>query len=419
VKSSLRADDLGHPIGGASISPLVVIFLAIVLDAVGIGLIFPILPSLLRDVTHIDNVAPYIGFMVALYAVMQFVFAPVLGVLSDRLGRRPVFLISLAGAAVNYLFLAFAPSLWMLLLGRAVAGLTSANVSVATAYITDISTEAKRARRFGLLNAMFGIGFIIGPVLGGALGDHWLRLPFIAAAVLNAGNLLLAFFLLPESRAPTGQKIDLAALNPLVPLRWVFSVKSLLPITFTFFIFSASGEAYGICWALWGSDTFRWNGFWIGLSLGAFGVCQAVAQAFLPWPAVKLLGERATILLGISSACIALTIMAFATKGWMIFAIMPLFALGGIGAPALQSLATREVEDGQQGQFQGVLASAVSLASIVCPLVFSSVYFLVRDQWPGAIWLSVVLVYAIALPLVLRLRLDGASTAAAVQSASP
>lgn len=157
--------------------PLIVIFVAIVLDAIGIGLIFPILPALLRDVTHADNVAAYIGIMTALYAAMQFVFAPVLGSLSDRLGRRPVFLISLAGAAVNYLFLAIAPSLWMLLLGRAIAGLTSANLSVATAYITNISAEHKRARRFGLFNAMFGIGFIIGPVLGGVLGDHWLRLP--------------------------------------------------------------------------------------------------------------------------------------------------------------------------------------------------------------------------------------------------
>ncbi|MCX8567599.1 TCR/Tet family MFS transporter [Aminobacter sp. MET-1] len=384
--------------------PLIVIYVAIVLDAVGIGLIFPILPALLRDVTHADNVAVYIGVMTALYAAMQFVFAPVLGSLSDRLGRRPVLLISLAGAAVNYLFLAFAPSLWMLLLGRAVAGLTSANISVATAYITDISPKEQRARRFGLFNAMFGVGFIIGPVLGGVLGDHWLRLPFIAAAALNACNLLLAFFILPESRTPSREKIDLAALNPLKPLRWVFSVKSLLPVIFVFFVFSATGEAYGTSWALWGSDTFNWNGLWIGLSLGAFGVCQALAQAFLPGPAVKLLGERATILIGIACACTALVVMAFATDGWMIFAIMPVFALGGIGVPALQSLATRQVDESQQGQFQGVLASALSLASIAAPLAFSSIYLAVRTQWPGAIWLSVVAVYALSVPFILGLR---------------
>jgi DHA1 family tetracycline resistance protein-like MFS transporter len=374
--------------------PLIVIFTAIVLDAVGIGLIFPILPSLLREVTHAENVAPYIGIMTALYAVMQFIFAPVLGSLSDRLGRRPVLLISLAGAAVNYLFLAFAPNLGLLLLGRAIAGLTSANVSVASAYVTDISPEDKRARRFGLLSAMFGIGFIIGPVLGGLLGDYWVRLPFIAAAALNGCNLLLAFLVLPESRTPTREKIDLAALNPLRPLRWVFSMKSLLPIILIFFMFSATGEVYGTCWALWGSDTFRWNGLWIGLSLGTFGVCQTLAQAFLPGPAVKLLG----------AVSVALVVMAFATQSWMIFAIMPVFALGGIGVPALQSLATRQVDASQQGQFQGVLASTVSLASIAAPLAFSSFYFAVREQWPGAIWLSVIVLYAIGALLVLGLQ---------------
>lgn len=386
--------------------PLFIIFVTIVLDAVGIGLIFPILPALLRDVTRADNVASYIGILTALYALMQFVCAPVLGSLSDRLGRRPVLLVSLAGAAVNYVFLASASSLWMLLLGRAIAGLTSANLSVATAYLTDISPEDKRARRFGLFNAMFGLGFIVGPVLGGALGDYGVRLPFIAAAVLNGCNLLLAFFMLPESRTPSREKIDLASLNPLRPLRWVLSAKTLLPITAIFFMFSATGEVYGTCWALWGSDAFHWNGLWIGLSLGAFGVCQTLAQAFLPGPAVRLLGERATILTGVAGACVALVVMAFATQGWMIFAIMPVFALGGIGAPALQSLATRQVDDSQQGQFQGVLASAVSLASIICPLAFSSFYFLVREQWPGAIWLSTVVVYAIMVPLVLGLRFE-------------
>jgi len=380
--------------------PLLVIFAAICLDAVGIGLIFPILPRLLEDVTHTQSIAPYIGVMTALYAVMQFIFAPVLGALSDNLGRRPVLLISLAGAALNYVVMAFAPQLWMLVLGRAIAGLTSANVSVATAYITDISSEDTRAHRFGLFNAMFGIGFIIGPVLGGLLGDYWLRLPFIAAAVLNACNLLVALFILPESRTADRHKIDPAALNPLRPLRWVFSMKGLLPIVLVFFILSATGEVYGTCWALWGFDTFHWNGFWIGLSLGAFGVCQTLVQAFLPGPATKLLGERWAVLVGIACACLALVALAFANQGWIVFAIMPIFALTGIGTPALQSLATRQVDPARQGQFQGVLASAVSLASIVAPLAFSSFYIVVQKEWPGAIWLSVVIIYAIAVPLV-------------------
>ncbi|HTN62079.1 MAG TPA: MFS transporter, partial [Devosia sp.] len=219
----------------------------------------------------------------------------------------------------------------------------------------------------------------------------------------------LAFFVLPETRTPTKEKIDLASLNPLRPLRWVVSVKSVLPIVFIFFIFSATGEAYGTAWALWGSDAFHWHGLWIGLSLGTFGVCQTLAQAFLPGPAVKLLGERAAILTGVACACIALTVMAFANQGWMVFAIMPVFAVAGIGVPALQSLATRQVDENQQGQFQGVLASALSLASIVAPLGFSTFYIVVRAQWPGAIWLAVVLVYAISVPLVLGLRFTPAA----------
>ncbi|MBB3409838.1 DHA1 family tetracycline resistance protein-like MFS transporter [Rhizobium sp. BK316] len=380
--------------------PLIVIFTAICLDAVGIGLIFPILPHLLQEVTQTEDIAVYVGIMTALYAAMQFVFAPVLGALSDGIGRRPVLLISLAGAAVNYVIMAFAPSLSLLFIGRAIAGLTSANMSVASAYITDISPADQRARRFGLTNAMFGAGFIIGPVLGGLLGDYWLRLPFIAAAVLNACNLLLALFVLPESRTPSRQRIDLAELNPLRPLKWIVSMKGLLPIVSVYFVFSAAGESYGTCWALWGFDTFGWNGFWIGLSLGAFGICQTVCQALLPGPATRLLGERWSVISGIACASIALLVMAFADQGWMIFAIMPVFTLVGIGNPAFQALATRQVEPDRQGELQGVLASTVSLASIIAPLGFSSLYFVTRENWPGGIWLSVIALYAIAMPLV-------------------
>lgn len=392
--------------------PLFVIYAAVVLNAIGIGLIFPILPSLLRDVTGVSDVAPYVGILAALYALMQFVFAPVLGALSDRIGRRPVLLISLGGAAVDYLFLAFAPHLWMLFAGRAVAGLTGANTSVAAAYITDISADELRARRFGLLNAMFGAGFIVGPILGGALGDYWLRLPFLAAAALNGLNLLLAYFMLPESRKASGEGIEWAALNPLRPLRWALSMKSVLPIIFIFFVFAATGESYGVAWALWGYDSFGWNGLWVGLSLGTYGLCQTLVQAFLPGPAVQWLGERAAILTGVACACLALIVMAFATQTWMVFAVMPIFALGGIGVPALQAMATRQIDESRQGQFQGVIASAISLASIIAPLTFSSLYFMAQKQWPGAIWLSVVAVYAIGAVLVARLRFKSGACAA-------
>jgi DHA1 family tetracycline resistance protein-like MFS transporter len=379
---------------------LFAIYLCVALDAMGIGLVFPILPALVQDVTHAAQVAPVIGVMAALYAAMQLVCAPVLGALSDRLGRRPVLLLSLAGACASYLLLACAGSLPLLLLGRAVAGLTGASMSVATAYLTDVTPEDQRAQRFGLFNAMFGAGLIAGPVLGGLLGDHGVRLPFVAAAVLNGANFVLAWVSLPGSRQGGGGRIDLAALNPLRPLAWVFSQRQLLPLVFTFFMLAATGEAYGVCWALWGGDAFHWNGTWVGLSLGAFGLCQMLVQVFAPGPASRWLGERGAVLTGIACAGLALVAMAFIRQGWVVFAVMPLFALGSIGTPALQALASRQVDAGLQGQFQGVLASAISLASIIAPLGFSAFYGAVRADWPGAIWLVVAVVYAAAVPLV-------------------
>jgi len=384
---------------------LIVIFSTVLLDAVGIGLIFPILPRLLEDVTHATDIAPYVGVMLALYAAMQFIFSPIIGVMSDRFGRRPVLLLSLAGAAVDYVLMAFAPQLWMLVIGRAIAGLTSANMATATAYITDITPENQRAQRFGLFHAMFGVGFIIGPVLGGFLGDIWVRAPFIVAAGLNGLNFLLALLVLPESRlADRSVKFELSNLNPLKPLGWAFSLKGLLPLIAVFFVFNLTGQVYGTCWALWGQDTFQWNGLMVGLSLGVFGLFHAIAQIFAPGWAVKTFGERNTMLIGMSCEIAALLVIAIFVQWWVVFAIMPLFALGGIGVPALQSLATQQVDADRQGQLQGVLASTMSLASVVGPLLFSAIYFGIQGIWPGLIWIAGIAVYLTAIPLIFRIR---------------
>jgi DHA1 family tetracycline resistance protein-like MFS transporter len=384
---------------------LVVILAAVTIDAIGIGLIFPILPALLRDVAHTAEVAPLFGLMLALYSAMQFLFSPVLGVLSDRYGRRPVLLISLAGAAIDYLIMAFAPDLWMLVLGRAIAGITSANMAVATAYITDISAEEERAKRFGYFHAMFGIGFIIGPILGGVLGEAWIRAPFIAAAVLNGLNLALAYFVLPESRkGDSGTRFDIANLNPFKPLGWALTFKPLLPLMAIFVIMNFVGTMYGTVWALFGEDMFQWGGLMIGLSLGAFGFFHAGAQAFLTGPAAARLGEKGAFLTGMAFELTALVILGFATQGWIVFALGPLFALGGIGMPALQSLTTRQVDADNQGKLQGVLASLVSLAAVFGPLFFSTVYFAIKPQWPGAVWVVGAAVYLLALPLFFGVR---------------
>ncbi len=385
--------------------PLIVILAAVTLDAVGIGLIFPILPKLLEEVTHVTNIAPYVGIMFALYAAIQFIFSPVLGMLSDRFGRRPVLLISLAGAAIDYLFMALAPELWMLIIGRAIAGFTAANMAVATAYITDITPEEQRAQRFGLFHAMFGIGFIIGPILGGLLGDVWIRAPFIAAAVLNGLNFALALFVLPESRpGDRGAKFDFMSLNPLVPLFWAFTLKGLVPLILVFFILNFVGNMYGTVWALYGYDAFEWNSFMVGLSLAGYGVFHAAVQALLPGPATKLFGEKNALLIGLACESAGLILVGIATQGWVVFAVLPLFALGGIGIPALQSLTTQKVGEDKQGQLQGVMASIVSLASIFGPLYFAGIYFGIKDLWPGLIWIVGVGTYLIAIPLILNLR---------------
>ncbi|QYO78436.1 Tet(A)/Tet(B)/Tet(C) family tetracycline efflux MFS transporter [Devosia salina] len=384
---------------------LVVILAAVTLDAVGIGLIFPILPALLREVGHTADIATILGVMLALYSACQFLFSPILGVLSDRFGRRPVLLVSLAGAAVDYLVMAFAPELWLLVIGRAIAGVTSANMAVATAYITDISSEDERAGRFGLFHAMFGIGFIVGPVLGGVLGDVWVRSPFLVAAALNAVNFALALFVLPESRkGQSDAHFTWDTLNPFRPLAWAFTFKTLIPLMGIYLIMSLVGNVYGTTWAIFGEDVFGWNGMMIGLSLGAFGLLHAIAQAFLTGPAVARLGERWALLLGMACEISAMLVMAWAGQGWLVFVIMPIFALGGIGMPALQSLMTRQVDSGRQGQLQGVLASLVSLASVFGPLLFSFAYFGLRPTWPGAIWLVAIGIYLCALPLMVGIR---------------
>lgn len=384
---------------------LVVILAAVMLDAIGIGLIFPILPALLREVGHADDVSLLLGVMLALYSACQFLFSPVLGVLSDRFGRRPVLLVSLAGAAIDYVIMALAPHLWLLVLGRAIAGITSANMAVATAYITDITTEEERAQRFGLFHAMFGVGFIIGPVIGGILGDWWLRSPFLAAAVLNGLNFALALFVLPESRkGKPDARFTWETLNPFKPLAWALNFRALVPLMAIFLILNFVGTVYGTAWAQFSEDRFAFNGTMIGLSLGAFGICHALAQAFLTGPAVKRLGERWALIVGMAFETGAMLTLAFAGHGWLLFAMAPLFALGGIGMPALQSLTTQQVDADRQGQLQGVLASIVSIASVFGPLLFSTIYAAVRADWPGMIWIVAIFIYLLALPLMVGIR---------------
>jgi len=383
---------------------LATIFSTVVLSAIGIGLTMPIIPQLMRDVGHTSELGWRFGAFTGLYALMQFIFSPILGVLSDRYGRRPILLLSLAGAVVDYLFMAIAPSLSLLFVGRAIAGITGASMAVTSAYIADVTPEDQRSRRYGQLGACFGIGFIIGPVIGGLLGAYWVRAPFLAAAAMNALNLLLTLWLVKEShtRQDNTAPAERISFNPLSNLRWAASFKALLPLIGAYVVLVLVGEIGGTIWVLYGEDKFAWDAWTIGLSLAGFGAFHAVAQAFLAGPIAERWGERAALLIGMVSDGTAYVVLALASHGWIAFALMPLFCLGGIGAPALQSLVSGSVGPDQQGKLQGVLASSASLASVIGPVGISTIYFASRGTFPGLVWLIGASLYLLCLPVLVR-----------------
>jgi MFS transporter, DHA1 family, tetracycline resistance protein len=381
---------------------LIVILMTITLDAVGIGLALPVLPSLLRELSHESRIAGRFGYFMALYPLMQFLFSPVLGRLSDRFGRRPVLLVSIAGASVDYLVMGLTPVLSVLYVGRVVAGITGANMAVATAYIADISKEDDRARRFGYMNACFGLGFVAGPILGGLIGSFSPRYPFLLAALFNGLNLLLGFFALPESHthqeAPANQKSP-GILASLLSIR---ANQTLLPLLTVYFLIYLIGQIPGSIWVIYGEDKFGWDPWMVGLTYASFGLLHAVAQAFCTGPTTRLLGERGAIILGIVADGSAFVAMALITKGWMVFPLMILFTTGGIAMPALQSLLSRQVDEAHQGELQGTLVSLTSLTEVIGPIVATTIYDASPNSARGAVWLVGAGLYALCFPALLR-----------------
>lgn len=395
--------------------PLFVLLAILLIDAIGLGLIMPILPGLLQSMAPGPSANSFhYGALLAVYALAQFLCAPLLGALSDRHGRRRVLLVSLGGAALDYVLMALAPNLGWLYLGRVLAGVTGANMAVASAYLTDITPPQQRAARFGQMGAAIGMGFIAGPVLGGLLGDWWLRAPFMLAALLNGANLALVWRLLPEPQ-PQG-RADLpgepmpgpprqpASLNAFAALRGLRGQPGLGPLVGVFGVVMLASQWPATLWILYGQDRFGWSLWLGGVSLACYGLCHALAQAFAIGPLVSRLGELRALLVGLACETLGLLLLAFAGAGWTPFALLPLFAAGGMAVPALQALITGRIDDGRQGEMQGTLASITSLIGVGGPLLVTSLYAVSRNLWPGLVWAVGAASYLLALPLLLGYR---------------
>lgn len=399
---------------------LYIILAAVALDAIAIGLIFPILPSLIRELTSLSEIDILLGITISVFGAAQFLFSPILGVLSDRFGRRPVLIISMAGATIDYIIMVMTPFFWLIIVTRIVAGITSANMAVATAYITDVSTPEERPGRFGLLHAMFGLGFIIGPVIGGILGEWWVRAPFAAAALLNFANLAFALFLLPESlKERTQKRFEWSEINPLKPLAWAFSLRALVPFLIIFAALGFVGQVYGSLWVLYGEEQWNWSPFMIGMSLAAFGAVHALVQATLPGPITKWFGQKRAALVGFSFEIFSLFTISFLFETWAVLALIPFFALGGVGTPALQTIATETVDENHQGQLQGVLMSLASLATIFAPVTLTAIYAGTKASWPGFVWVFVGSIYVAAFIMLVFTRVQNQAQNPVPETATP
>ncbi|PYC46507.1 tetracycline resistance MFS efflux pump [Litorivita pollutaquae] len=351
------------------------ILVTVLIDAMGIGLIMPVMPQLIREVQGGDlaTAALWGAGLTAIFAVMQFIFSPILGNLSDRFGRRPVLLVSLAVMALDYVLMAVAGSIFVLFVGRIIGGITSANHATAVAYIADTTTGKDRAARFGLIQAAFGVGFVIGPLMGGLLGEMGTRAPFIAAAALTTLNLAFGALILPESlTAPNRRAFSWKRANPLGAFRAVANMGALRPLLWMLFVYQIVGQVYPVIWSYFAAERFGWDTGGIGLSLAVFGMSMAFVQIVLIRPALRIWGEARTVRYGILADVLGFSMLCLVTNGALVMYFVPLGALGSIGMPALKSIMSAQVPANAQGELQGVLAAIGALSMVISPVVFGA-----------------------------------------------
>jgi DHA1 family tetracycline resistance protein-like MFS transporter len=386
------------------------VMITVMIDAMGIGLMVPVMPDLIREVNggSLSTAALWGGVLATTFAVMQFLFGPVIGGLSDRFGRRPVLLISLTVMAADYVVMALAGSIWLLFLGRIVGGITAATQATASAYMADISAPEERTKNFGLIGAAFGAGFVIGPMMGGILAEYGTRAPFWAAAFLAAANAVFGWVVLKETITPDkARAFSLRRANPFGAIKHLGNLPGVHRLLVIYFMYTMAFAVYPSVWSYFGQERFDWTPAMIGYSLGLFGVAMTVVQAGGIRLVIRWFGERGTVIVGHLFAIIAYFALATVTSGTLALILTPLAALAGVIPPALQGIMSQRVADNAQGELQGALTSVSSLAMILSPLVMTATFAQFTADgtsfyMPGAPFALAMILSAVALVLFLR-----------------
>lgn len=394
------------------------VFITVFLDMVGIGLIWPVLPRLIEDVSGTDlaGASAWNGWLFVAYGLTQFLFGPTIGNLSDAYGRRPVLLLSVFGLAVDYVLMAFAPSLIWLFAGRLVAGVCGASFTTANAYLADITAPEERAKVFGWMGAAFGLGFIVGPAIGGLLGEFGPRIPFFVAAGLSIANFVYGYFVLPETLSKEHRRpFSLARSNPVGALKVFSTYRGVVPLGIIMFGYFAATSVYPAIWSFWGIARFGWTEATIGLTLAAFGLIMAITQGFLTGPIVKAMGEWNVVLLALVTSVIAAVGYGFAPSLMAVIVLFLVHAPEGFVQPALVALMSREAPENAQGELQGGIASLQSIASLVGTFFFAQAfgYFMKPNPIlvsPGAGFFICAVLLALTLAYFLSLKRSASVT---------
>jgi DHA1 family tetracycline resistance protein-like MFS transporter len=409
-----------------SSSAFLFILVMVALDMIAFGIIAPVLPDLIRQFEGGDfaRASDLTGYLLLVWNAMQFIFSPVLGAWSDRFGRRPIILLSCFGLGIDYIVMALAPTLGWLFVGRIISGITASNISTAFAYVTDVTPPEKRAKPFGMISAAFGLGFVIGPAVGGYLGNSNLRAPFWAAAILSLINSLYGFFVLPES-LPRERRAKSAwhMANPLGSLNLLRSHPQLAGLSIVVTLYYLAHNSLPSIWALYTEYRYAWSHGDVGLSLAIVGVCAAVVSGALVGPFVKRFGERRSVLFGLLCGTLGFAGFGLATRGWVLLSVIPFIALWGIAAPAIQSLMSRRVDPSSQGKLQGAINSLRAITGMAGPVLFTQVFaqsIAPRASFhvPGAPYFLAALLLFCSLSLATYVTRSDLTTAATAQAAS-